>query len=357
MINRDFTKSNKHYINQNKIVLIILSAILVLGLVMLCVLGFKGGTEVSGYNTFSVRLGTTYQADKLDDYTDIIESNLNEQKANLISVQVTGEGSYTTLVVKFEGDVKDEFALTTWLSNDLVVSVSNISEVSHVSASLTGKDYIYTVAAGLIIVALATIFVAFRYNLACAITALGTSILGVALLLAFTVIFRLTINSSFLAINMITLLLILGENIMVFDSLEKERAKLKDKNDRSTQLTNTLNANAFRQKFMYCSIFAIALIFVILMPATIKQASILVLFATIVSMFITVYAIPFVWCLTIPQVNDKIRVKKEKTIKAQQTVEVVEGELEQNYTENQVIEVKEDGGEDSLSSDDNITIE
>ena len=258
-MHRDFTKSNKHYINQNKIVLIILSAILVLGIVMLCVLGFKGGTEVSGYNTFSVRLGTTYQADKLDDYTDIIESNLNEQKANLISVQVTGEGSYTTLVVKFEGDVKDEFALTTWLSNDLVVSVSNISEVSHVSASLTGKDYIYTVAAGLIIVALATIFVAFRYNLACAITALGTSILGVALLLAFTVIFRLTINSSFLAINMITLLLILGENIMVFDSLEKERAKLKDKNDRSTQLTNTLNANAFRQKFMYCSIFAIAL--------------------------------------------------------------------------------------------------
>ena len=143
---------------------------------------------------------------------------------------------------------------------------------------------------------------------------------------------------------------------MMFDSLEKERAELIDKNDRSTQLSNTLQANAFRQKFTYGALFALALIFIILMPTVIKQASLIMLFAIVVVLFVAVYALPFLWCLTITQVSDKIRVKKEKNIKAKQTVEQVEGELEQNYTENQVIEVKEDDGS-TPSNDDNITIE
>ena len=109
---------------------------------------------------------------------------------------------------------------------------------------------------------------------------------------------------------------------------------------------------------MYGAIFALALMFVILMPATIKQASLIMLFATVVAMFVTVYALPFVWCLTITQVSDKIRVKKEKIEKIKQTQDEVEGELEQNYTENQVIEVKEDNGDEQApSSDENITIE
>ena len=49
--------------------------------------------------------------------------------------------------------------------------------------------------------------------------------------------------------------------------------------------------------------------------------------------------------------------KKEKIEKTKQTEQVMEGELEQNYTENQVIEVKEDSGEDDSSADENITIE
>jgi hypothetical protein len=60
--------------------------------------------------------------------------------------------------------------------------------------------------------------------------------------------------------------------------------------------------------------------------------------------------------LTITQVSDKIRVKKEKVVKAQQKNEIAEGELEQTYTENRVIEVKEDSGE-TPSNDDNIVIE
>ena len=356
MINRDFTKSNKQYLLKNKFVLILISAILVLGIVMLCAFGFKGGPDVSGYNTFSIKMGTTYKADKLDDYTDDINTNLSEQGAELYSVQVTGEGSATTLIVKYRGEVKDSFKLTSELSNDLIVNVSSISESSKVTPSVTNKDYIYTIAGGLIILAIAVIFIAFRYNLACAITAFTSSLLGVILLMALTVILRLTVNSSFLAINIITMLLVLGENFMLFDTLEKERVKLKDKNDRSTQLKNTLKANSFRQKFMYGAMFAVALIFVILTPSMIKQASLIMLFAIVATMFVTVYAIPFVWCLTITQVSDKIRVKKEKVVKAQQKVEIAEGELEQNYTENQVIEVKEDNG-DNPSNDDNIIIE
>ena len=356
MINRDFTKSNKHYINRNKFVLIAISAILVIGAIMLCVFGFKGGADISGYNTFSINVGSTYKLEKLDDYTQDINECLSKQDAELYSVQITGEGDLTTLVVKYRGDVKDVDKLNADISDELEVPLFTISEQSKVGASVTGKDYIYTVAGGLIILAIAMIFIAFRYNLACAMTAFASSLLGVMLLMAITAIFRLTINSSFLTINIITMLLILGECFMVFDSLEKERAKLQDKNDRSTQLIKALKANSFRQKFMYGAIFAICLVFVILMPSTIKQASLIMLFATVVTLFVAVYVIPFDWCLTITQVSDKIKVKKEKVVKAQQKNEIAEGELEQNYTENRVIEVKEDNGE-TPSNDDNIVIE
>lgn len=356
MINRDFTKSNKHYIKQNRVVLISLAIILVLGLVITCIFGFKGGVDVNGCNTFSINIGTSYDVEKLEDYTSDINAILNEHKAELQSVQITGEGSETTLVVKYTGEIKNVNQFNIDISDELKLSYFAISEHTTIGASVTTKDYIYAIAGGLIILALASIYISIKYNLACAVTAITGSILGIMLLLALTGLFRLTINSSFLAINIITLLLILGENLIMFDSLEKERAKLKDKNDRSTQLSNALQANAFRQKLTYGAIFAIALIFIVLMPNTIKQASLIVLFATVVTMFVTVYALPFVWCLTIGQVSDKIRVKKVENTKSKQTIEQVEGELEQNYTENQVVEVKEDDGT-APSNDDNITIE
>ena len=292
----------------------------------------------------------------MTDYIDDINSNLADFKVELQSVQVAGDGDSTILVVKYTGKVKDEAKLNAKLATDLEVNVSKISNHIKAGASLQTKDYIYAVAGGLIIITLAVIYIAIRYNLACTMTALISSILGVGLLMALTAIFRLTINSSFLAINILTLLLILGENFMLFDSLEKERAKLSDKKDRSTQLTNSLKASAFRQKLMYSAIFAMALIFIILMPSTIKQASLIVLFATVVVMFVTIYALPFLWCLTITQISDKIKMKKVKNEQAKQVVEEVEGELEQDYTENQVIEVKEDDGTQP-SNDDNITIE
>jgi len=358
MINRDFTKSGKDYISKNKIVLIALSVIIAIGVIMLCAFGFKAGSDVAGYNTFSVKIGSVYNADKLEDYVEHINTNLASYDADVQSVQLTGKADSTTLVVKYTGKISNIAKLNEKLAKDLKIDVSTISEHSKVSASLTNNDYIYTWAAGLIIVVVASIYIIFRYNLACAITAIGGSILSVILLMCLTAIFRLTINSSFLAINIITVLLVLSESFMLFDGLEKERAKLENKHDRNTQLTNTLKANAFRQKFMYGSIFVIALLFVILMPTIVKQAGLIALFATVIAMFSAVYVLPFLWCLTITQVNDRIRVKKVKKEKTLQATDEMEGELENNYTENQVIEIKEDDGKNnSPSVDDNITIE
>ena len=272
MINRDFTKSGKQYIKQNKFVLIALAIIILAG-------GFNGGSDVSGYNTFSIKIGTEYKADELTVYTENIKVNLAENDADLISVQLTGEGDATTLVVKYTGKVESIDKLNKELAADFKLDATKITEHTSVSANLKSKDYIYAVVAGLIILTLATIYAAIRYNLACAISAMGGSLLGVSLLLSLSAIFRFTINGSFLAINIITLVLILAESFMMFDSLEKERVKLTDKNDRSSQMINTLQANSFRQRFTYGALFALALIFIILMPTVIKQASLIMLFA------------------------------------------------------------------------------
>ncbi len=355
MINRDFTRSNKEYIGKNKIMLIIIAALVVVASVVVAVFGFNGGTEVKGYNTFSINMGTEYKADKMSDYTAGINQALVNQKAHLASVQLTGEGDSATIVVKYTGKVKKVDELNEALVKDLKIDEIAISAIEWVKPSVVAKDYIYTVAGGLIILVIACIFIAFRYNLACAFTSLIGSLLSVLLFLSLIAIFRLTINSSFLAINIIAMILTLGESVLLFDALEKARNNMQDKSDRGAQLTAALKANAFRQKTMYIALFAISLIFVILMPSMIKQASLLFMYAIAVTMFMTIYALPFLWCLTITQVGDKIRVKKE--VKAVPATEDMEGELENNYTENQVIEVKEDSGTETPSNDDNITIE
>ncbi|MBQ3502620.1 MAG: hypothetical protein IJA72_03045, partial [Clostridia bacterium] len=111
MISRDFSKSGKEYIKQNKFVLIALAVIIALGVIMLAVFGFNGGSDVKGYNTFSITMGEDYQVSKLGNYTDEIKYALADRNADLQSIQVTGEGDYTTLVVKYSGTAKEVYEL------------------------------------------------------------------------------------------------------------------------------------------------------------------------------------------------------------------------------------------------------
>lgn len=356
MLNRDFTKPSREYVKKNWIVLACLGAVILMGIIMMCVLGFNAGPDLNGYNTFLVKVGSAYQQSKSSAYVENIKNNLTEVDCELYSVQLAGEGDNARLVVKYRDEVKNQTEFNTALAQDLGLDVSLITEHTEVEKNVTSKDYIYAVTCGLIIIACATVYLAIRYNLACAITSIISSFLSVALLLSLVAIFRLRVDSSFMAINIITLLLVLCENLIVFDSLEKVRGQLKDKNDRTTQLQTALSKNSFRQRFMYAGMFGVVLLFVIMASSSIKQVSLVLLFALVVVLFLTVYGLPFLWSLTITQVSDTMKVKKDKKVK--EPSKDIEGELENNYTENQVIEVKEDDGNtDISSSDESITVD
>ena len=356
MINRDFSRSAGSYINRNKIVLILITLIIIAGCIMAGVFGFNASSDMKGYNTFDINIGMEYKESKLDDYNLDIKSTLSEYKASLQTVQVCGEGDQLCLTVKYIGKINDQAKFNQDLAEGLQLSSAIITEHSQVSASVTAKDYIYTIACALIIVTLVALFTNFRYNLACAVTSIISSIVGSALLLSLTAIFRLSIDTSFFAINILSIVLILAECLMMFDSLEKARTQLDDKNNRNAQLSNALKSNSFRKQFTSCAIFALGLLLVILAPTPIKRIGLVILFTTVVVLFVSAYVIPFIWCLTINKVNYKIRVRKVEN-KVAQTNTSVESELEEEYTENQVIEVKEDSEDSITSNDDNITIE
>lgn len=355
MLNRDFTKSSREYVKKNWLVLACVGVIILMGIIMMCAMGFNAGADLKGYNTFSVKVGSQYQENKSSAYIKNIKNTLVEFDSELYSVQLAGEGDSTRLVVKYRDCINNQAEFNAAIAEDLGLDASLVTEHTWVEKSVRSNDYIFAVTCGLIIVTCVAVYLAIRYNLACAITSIVSSFLSIALLLSLVAIFRLRIESSFLAINIITLLLVLCENVIVFDSLEKSREQLKDKNDRNAQLQSALTKNAFRQRFMYAGMFAVVLLFVIMASASIKQASLVLLFALVVVLFLTVYGLPFLWSLTITQVSDKIRAKKDKKVK--EPSKDIEGELENNYTENQVIEVKEDDGNDTSSSDENITID
>lgn len=356
MINRDFSRSGKDYIKQNKIILIVLAIIFVAGIIMMSVLGFNGNADIKGYTTFSINMEETLKSDKLSDYEKKVNAELVDSGCGLYSIQIAGEADSAKLIVKYKGTPKDVATLNQNIADAINIDVTAISAHNKVKPSITSSDYIYAVACGLIIVTLMTLYVGIRYNWACGISVVTGSFVSILLLLCVTSILRLPVTSAFLAINIITLVLVFFESLMLFDGLEKERELLKDKNDRATQMTNTIKKNAVRQQIMFGSIFAICLIMVFIAPSLIKQTALTMLFGIIVAMFVAIYVLPFVWNLTITKISDRIRIKKDKKVKVEKTT-ITEGELEKRYTENQVIEVKEDSGEDTPSNDDNITVE
>ena len=172
MLNRDFNRSASAYLNRNKFVLIVIAVMLIVGVTMIGVFGFNGNSELSGYNTFNVNIGVSYKQSKLNDYVNEIKLDVIDHDATLETVQVSGEGDQLCLVVKYLGKIKDQTAFNEALAEDLQLNSTQITSHSKVDASIDSKDYIYTVACGLVIIALVALFAAFRYNLACTMTSI-----------------------------------------------------------------------------------------------------------------------------------------------------------------------------------------
>lgn len=326
MLNRDFTKSNKEYISKNKIPLIVLASILVVGILVMAIFGLRGNFEFTGYNEFSVTVGS--DTSKYNDYISKIENVVNEFDGKYDSVILTDEGDDSKIIVRYFNKLtaEEQIAVNDEISADLSIEITKISTHAYVSPVIDNIDYIYTVVAILFLFVVGSIFAYVRYNGASAVALLVSCALATLGFISLTAILRLSIGISYLALLVILNVLVMYLAIQVFENIREE--SFLDANNYSDAITSGMKKARLQSCIVSCAVLVIGVLFVLFAPSALKYISLSILFMAVVLLATVSYILPFAWSMFITLAKRRKPKKNEKK-KTITTKEIDESSIEE----------------------------
>lgn len=310
MLKRDFTKTNKHYFAQHKIPLIVVASLLVLALIIGAIFGMNGNFEFKGYNEFKIQITET-QAKEYSKNSNSVSTVVNSYGAHCDTISVFDEGDNTLLVVRYMNTVTqdEELKMNAEIATKLGIGVDKISNHVYVEPTVKASDYIYTVAAILLLLTIASVFVAIRYNRASTLALIFSCLLGTAGFLAIGTLLRLSIGLSYFAMLVALNLLITYFAIDIFENIREENWLAT--NNYSTAIESSVKKSKFRMSVISVAVTAIGLLLVLLAPNTLKYTALNIMFMSVTLLTVGLYVIPFFWSVFIT-----ICKKKEYKVKA-----------------------------------------
>lgn len=310
MLNRDFSKSNKEYFKKNKFLLIAVAAFLLVGVLVFSIFGMKGNFEFTGYNEFSVTIGSEA---KISTARQQVEEIVNSYNVGFDSISVMGEGDETCLVVRYTKQLNagKQHEMNTSIVTKLELGAGDVTVHVEVEPIVRASDYVYTAVIILILITLASIFAYFRYNGASAITLIISTVLGTLGYISLGAILRLTIGLSYFAMLTILNMLIV---YVCFDIFENIRTSSYMHNgEYGKALSTSMNSSKLRMEVISIAMFVIGLLFVLLAPTPIKYVSLNLMFIPVVLLAVALYVLPFCWSALITFSSKRTYKKVETT--------------------------------------------
>lgn len=296
MLNRDFSKSNKDYLNKNKFMLIGVAVFLVLGLILGLIFGFNANFEIKGYNEFTIKAKESLVVE----YKNIneITSILNDKGGNCDLVLTSKNGDNSKFVVRYLNDLSEEnvVEVNKLISEKLEIETDAISEHLKAKPIAKANDYIFTAVAILVLLVAACIFAYFRYNIASAMTVVISSVFGTAAFMCLGIILRLPIGMSYFGMLVILNMLVVFANFDIFENMRK--TSWLNSGDYKSAIDSALKDSKFRICAISIALMVMAVLFV-LTASTIKYVALNLLFIPVVFALVAFYAIPFVWSVFI----------------------------------------------------------
>lgn len=312
MLKRDFTKSNKEYFAKNKIALISVGVFLLIGILIASIFGFNQNFELNGYYEFSINV--TAETD-VDDCTKTIKEIVNEYGANYDSLSVFDEGDNTELVIRYTKQIsnKNYAEMQTKLANKLIIDVEDISSSTHVGATASAVDYVYTACAIVLLVALVSVFAYFRYNGASALTIIISCVLSTLGFMCIGAILRLSIGMSYFVMLAILNLMVIYLTCDLFENMRKE-SWLGTK-EYAKALDSAMQSSRTRQLFISGAVMFVGMLLVLFATTPLKYVSLNILFMSVVLLATMWYVVPFVWSVFITQSKVKAYKVKSTSVK------------------------------------------
>ena len=293
-------------------------AVLLIGIILFCTVGFNYGVDFTGGSTVMVYVNndsiyqdaTTYDLDASEDYAivcDKIASVLADANCTLVSCQTTKmdiyeDGVYGGMAVKivYQNSTSDKDAIA--IQNDAIRDriITNFEYQSHQNAVSTietvAPQYSFNWLAGLLAGALfallaCAVYFAFRFGFYSALLTILQVSLDASVTLALLAICRITMNMNSAVILLVSVAFSLL-NIFLFlnrtrDSVNGGRfVKM-----RNTQMADTTTKElAVKKGIMYITLLLASIVFVAVATAGVRMIAL----GTILTLVVTFYTSNFV---------------------------------------------------------------
>lgn len=304
----DFAKNSKWYW--------IASCVIVLaGLIVMLCAGLNLGLDFTGGSVITVNLGNEISTDAgYNEALDKIEKVLNDNGVIISSAQKEGSGSKASIIVKYQNvagysDVRmDELTQTMRFEiNDAFgVEISELGDDEDITVNserITASarfDLIFNaVVAIMFATSLILLYIAIRFE---ALSGLA-SILGLAhdliVTIAFVALFRIPVNSSFIAALITIVGYSINNSIIIFDRIRENLAKpnLTDKSNKeiaNLSIRQTFNRTVNTTVTTLIAVVALAIIGV----SSIREFIVVIIIGVLVGFYSSLFLVPEFWANT-----------------------------------------------------------
>lgn len=213
---------NFHFINNKKITLIIVGAVLLVGILSFVIRGFNIGIDFTGGYEATIDLGETVTQEIADDIKNIItsEKTLGTEYVNAVT--------YSETSVKIESKAE----MTAEQQNKMVelicekyTKASTEVDISNISAVIGTKMLWNALLAVAIAAVLMLVYIGFRFEVASGFAAVICLLHDLFVMLVVYSLFQMPITTSVIAAFLTILGYSINATIVVFDRIRENRKK------------------------------------------------------------------------------------------------------------------------------------
>jgi len=321
--------TKKYFIGSGSVILI--------GLLVVLIFGFNLGIDFTGGTVLKINIGSTLEnAGVYETTTAQIETVLQNNGLSLSLKQQEGIDEDASIMIRFQdisGYSEEQMQeLIEEVKVDIITALSidesQIEDSQRIGPSATASLLLNAFLAIMIATILILIYIAFRFELLSGLAAILALVHDVLIMLALVAIFRLQINSAFIAALITIIGYSINDTIVVFDRVRENRQKESYKEKTNSDIVNisiretiirTLNTSI-------TTLFTITILAVFSVP-TIREFAIPIIFGLIAGTYSSIFIATPLWAI----VNDRTRPKNKnaktlqsKTVKKENKKEILQ---------------------------------
>ncbi len=297
---------NVDFVGKRNIWFLIPTVIILAGLVLMLVIGmnvgidFEGGAITSVY--FREDLSTEEYNANLEKITNIVKDNgltvsytqnSSDETGTVILVRYTNVGDENVMNVKNEAVKAALIAEYQELYDDSSDNITMEAIGSTASRDLLLRSVIAIVAAAIVML----IYIGFRFDWLSGLSAVITLIVNVLIMIALTTIFRIQINTSFIAAVITIIGYSINATIVIFDRI-RENIKKSEQSDKfnPAEIANVAIRESFTRTVYstFTTLATITVLAIIAVP-TIKEFALPIIFGLVAGIYSSICVAPALW--------------------------------------------------------------